>query len=299
MHSTTRGNRPQTAAAAPRHLPRGTKHIAGLLDEKLLNTRCSISTGFKPLDWRARLRCGGVALLAGHRGSGKTNLALGVALNAAREGTKVIYCACKNGHGPIVDELLTVASGERITYSSGSGFFSSSIKGREALLDVSEQLRETEFYLSADLHEYEYDDLIGYICPDGSPALVVIDELPVDYEQRKRTIASLKSLARRHDVAVLALAESEGPICDPHGSEIEKELKLGGFFPEDFDAAMLLDDGLQSDSARSGESPEWTSVLLAGATKDRCHGGWGRPWKVELRYSPQLGRFIDAARIKD
>ena len=65
-----------------------------------------VSTGLADLDRMSPLRKGDMPLIAGHRKSGKSILALSVALNIARAGTPVVYFSLEDREPKLMDRIF-------------------------------------------------------------------------------------------------------------------------------------------------------------------------------------------------
>ena len=188
----------------------------------------------------------GMHMLVGGTGTGKSQIALAMALHAARSGTPVLYVALELDGLQIVTRLAMLAAGQGMwsTVYLGNGTAEDQAhfaNGMEALRDLPIHVVEAphDAYAPADLRRdvEAVRALYPEPVPGARPMLVVVDFLQImgadGREDMRERIASAgkacRSIARDHNAAVLGLSSSarENYKADGALSQIKTAADLG------------------------------------------------------------------------
>jgi replicative DNA helicase len=174
----------------------------------------TVPSGFPSID---KILGGGfrrrdLVVLTGDVGSGKSSLALSIALRSARLGTPTLYFSGEMSEERLLERALAVEGKATIDEIRGGKL---SDPSRAAVGAAAVRLRGLPLEIRG-LHGLSFDDMNGAIRMVPPRRLVVIDpvqlvEPPRPGSSAEETLAlaarSLKSLALEHDAAVLALAQ--------------------------------------------------------------------------------------------
>ena len=241
-----------------------------------------VTTGFRPLD---KILCGlvpgGVYVLGGATGRGKTTLALNMALAAAQAGHRVLYVSLEMKHTYLSKRLLSMASmvdasairSGRLTDNEVTSVIAASKK----LDGIGENFHVVD---KPGLHISFLRRIVRSMKARGAgPELVVVDYLQLlDSEEsysRERQVAklsnSLLQMADESDTAVLALSQlnADGRIRESRAVEN--------------DAAAILRIDYEDELEPGDEAPD----VVLSVLKHR-HGDDG---SVKMTFLRKLQRF--------
>lgn len=175
-----------------------------------VDTRDSIATGFPSVDnaLGGGLRRGDLVVLAGEVGSGKSALALAVALRASESGGKVLFMSGEMEQARLAERALAIEARVRVD-DLRRGTLDEEARARAAM--VARKLESRSPALIA--IEPGGEDFVAKVFSDADAdaALLIVDPLqalatgarPQD-EELAATTRALKRLARDRNVCVLA-----------------------------------------------------------------------------------------------
>ncbi len=267
--------------------------------EKLLELgsgTVGIPTGFKALDGLlSGFQKSDLVVFAGRPGMGKTSWILTVALNAARLGTRVAIFTMEMGVEQMVQRLLSMETGIRITQLRTADISSREqtrlteaigrISSLPLFIDDTPSITPTEMRTKCRRLQHEYG----------------LDIVMVDYMQlmsagkayennRVQEISyisrSLKELARELNVCVLSTAQLSRAVEQRQDKRPQlSDLRESGTIEQDADAVMFLyrDEVYNPDTT---EFPNQADVMLS---KHR-HGPTGT---VQLYFEKSYTKFTD------
>ena len=281
-----------------------------------------------PLPWTSvaeKLNGGlwpGLTVLVGSTGSGKSQWALQVALEAARQQVPVLYVGLELGHTGLVARLLGLMAGKR---------WSRLFLGKDGgeLEQVAErhlpELRKLPIHLEvAPPYGWKPDRLrtaVAALCaehaPDKYPPLVVLDFLQLVSgdkgqplrERIQQAAYEARAVARDYNAAVLVVSSTARDNYGTLGGTTKDERKKGSSaaLPWQGPAAALVGLGKESGEVEYAADavltlvsepwgthtppPEGTHVHMAVAKQRAGTSGW-----CELRFDG--GRFTEPARGK-
>ena len=152
---------------------------------------------------------GCVTQIYGSPSSGKSNVALTLAVNIAKNNRKVIYIDTEGG-----------ISIDRIKQISGSYF--SSIANNIMVLEPTDFLQQTENLRSIDVWLRKHHEEVDLIILDSAVALYRVDDMKsykLSKELRKQ-IQLLSNLARKYGIAVIVTNQIYSAFDDDGNNEI-------------------------------------------------------------------------------
>lgn len=152
---------------------------------------------------------GCVTQIYGSPSSGKSNVALTLAVNVAKNNRKVIYIDTEGG-----------ISIDRIKQISGSYF--SSIANNIMVLEPTDFLQQTENLRSIDVWLRKHHEEVDLIILDSAVALYRVDDMKsykLSKELRKQ-IQLLSNLARKYGIAVIITNQIYSAFDDDGNNEI-------------------------------------------------------------------------------
>ena len=153
---------------------------------------------------------GCVTQIFGAPSSGKSNVALTLAVNVAKTNRKVIYIDTEGG-----------ISIDRIKQISGPYF--SNVANNIMVLEPTDFLQQTENLRSIDVWLRKHHEEVDLIILDSAVALYRVDDMKsykLSKELRKQ-IQLLSNLARRYDIAVIITNQIYNAFDDEGNSEVK------------------------------------------------------------------------------
>ncbi|MBQ2665890.1 DNA repair and recombination protein RadB [Methanobrevibacter sp.] len=152
---------------------------------------------------------GCVTQIFGSPSSGKSNVALTLAVNVARNNRKVIYIDTEGG-----------ISIDRIKQISGADF--SDVANNIMVLEPTDFLQQSENLRSIEVWLRKRHEDVDLIVLDSAVALYRVDEMKsykLSKELRKQ-IQLLSNLARKYDIAVIITNQIYAAFDDDEGNEV-------------------------------------------------------------------------------
>ena len=153
---------------------------------------------------------GCITQIFGSPSSGKSNVALMLAVNVAKTGRKVIYIDTEGG-----------ISIDRIKQISGPHF--SNVANNIMVFEPTDFLQQTENLRSIDVWLRKHHEEVDLIVLDSAVALYRVDDMKsykLSKELRKQ-IQLLSNLARRYDIAVIITNQIYNSFDDEGNSEVK------------------------------------------------------------------------------
>ena len=153
---------------------------------------------------------GCVTQIYGSPSSGKSNVALALAVSVARKNRKVIYIDTEGG-----------ISIDRIKQISGPDF--SNVANNIMVLEPTDFLQQSENLRSIEVWLRKHHEEIDLIVLDSAVALYRVDDMKsykLSKELRKQ-IQLLSNLARRYDIAVIITNQIYNSFDDEGNSEVK------------------------------------------------------------------------------
>lgn len=153
---------------------------------------------------------GTITQIYGSPSSGKSNVALALAVNVAKNNRKVIYIDTEGG-----------ISIDRIKQISGPYF--SNVANNIIVLEPTNFLEQTENLRSINVWLRKHHDDVDLIVLDSAVALYRVDDMKsykLSKELRKQ-IQSLSNTARNHDIAVIITNQVYNSFDDEGNSEVK------------------------------------------------------------------------------
>ncbi|MBR4447844.1 DNA repair and recombination protein RadB [Methanobrevibacter sp.] len=152
---------------------------------------------------------GCVTQLFGSPSSGKSNVALTLAVNVAKNNRKVIYIDTEGG-----------ISIDRIKQISGPDF--SNVANNIMVLEPTDFLQQSENLRSIDVWLRKHHEEVDLIILDSAVALYRVDDMKsykLSKELRKQ-IQLLSNIARKYDIAVIITNQIYAAFDDDGGNEV-------------------------------------------------------------------------------
>jgi len=153
---------------------------------------------------------GTITQIYGSPSSGKSNVALALAVNVAKNNRKVIYIDTEGG-----------ISIDRIKQISGPYF--SNVANNIIVLEPTNFLEQTENLRSINVWLRKHHEDVDLIILDSAVALYRVDDMKsykLSRELRKQ-IQSLSNTARNHDIAVIITNQIYNSFDDEGNSEVK------------------------------------------------------------------------------
>lgn len=258
-----------------------------------------IRTGLSWLDARlcGGFRTGGISLLCGKTGQGKTQLAVTIAGNAARAGIPVGFLSLELGAEEIVQLITAQVSGvPRLKLATGNLNDSDAAALRKTIGDCGDiplTILDDDFWPGG-LDRDRLAALVGEGCKRFGWRLVVLDYLGLlvpseidrdQYDTDLRHSAELKRLARKNDVAILVVgAVRKGATFRTiEAMTIDDVLGAGRIA---YDAQTVLGVGCEHGDADSG-------LVKVRDFKMRFAPCDQNADPVQLRWRPRCGAIVD------
>ena len=153
---------------------------------------------------------GAVTQIYGSPTSGKSNVALTLAVNVAKNNRKVIYIDTEGG-----------ISIDRIKQISGSSF--SQVANNIMVFEPTDFLEQTENLRSIDVWLRKHHDEVDLVVLDSAVALYRVDDMKsykLSKELRKQ-IQLLSNIARKYDIAVVITNQIYNAFDDEGNNEVK------------------------------------------------------------------------------
>ena len=177
---------------------------------------------------------GCVTQIFGSPSSGKSNVALTLAVNVAKNNRKVIYIDTEGG-----------ISIDRIKQIAGSHF--SNVANNIMVLEPTDFLQQTENLRAIEVWLRKHYEEVDLIVLDSAVALYRVDDMKsykLSKELRKQ-IQLLSNLARKYDIAVIITNQIYAVFDDEEGNEVRA---VGGDILEYISKVIIkLERGEQTD----------------------------------------------------
>ncbi|MDE3102634.1 MAG: replicative DNA helicase [Chloroflexota bacterium] len=255
-----------------------------------------ISSGFREIDlYTEGFARGDLVVLAARPSVGKTSLALGIAYQAARQGTGVLVFSLEMDVKQIVTRFLGLTGQANIlTLRTGTDVLDTS--AADALTRLPILIDDTPGISVMELRTKARRALSRMSTPVG---LIVVDYLQLmrtaggEEENRVQEIATitrnLKSLARELNVVVLALSQLSRAAGDAGHEPKLSTLRESGSIEQDSDQVIMLWRG-------GDETVPGAPKLIKGSIAKNRNGPTGI---FELYFEAEQARFFSRAREDD
>jgi replicative DNA helicase len=252
----------------------------------------TVPTGFASLDrvMGGGLRQKDLVILAGDVGSGKSALALGIAVRAAGAHIPTMYCSGEMSADRVLERALAL-EGKTSVDDLRQGRLSDAV--RAAVGAAAIRLRQSPLVVRP-LLGASFDEIRNAVDIVPRRRLLVVDSLeltapPRDSARLQERIAlaarALKALAVERDLVVVAIAQLPGHRAtrpDPRPTLDD----LGGFgaIKQNADVILLL---YREEMYRPGQGVEGATELIVAKNRNGSTGF------VDLYFYPQWLRFVD------
>ena len=177
---------------------------------------------------------GCVTQIFGSPSSGKSNVALTLAVNVAKNKRKVIYIDTEGGIS--IDRIKQIA-----------GPYFSNVANNIMVLEPTDFLQQTENLRSIEVWLRKHHEDVDLIVLDSAVALYRVDDMKsykLSKELRKQ-IQLLSNLARKYDIAVIITNQIYAVFDDEQGNEVRA---VGGDILEYISKVIIkLERGEQTD----------------------------------------------------
>lgn len=153
---------------------------------------------------------GCVTQIFGSPSSGKSNVALTLAVNVAKNNRKVIYIDTEGGIS--IDRIKQI-----------SGHYFSNVANNIMVLEPTDFLQQTENLRSIDVWLRKHHDEVDLIILDSAVALYRVDDMKsykLSKELRKQ-IQLLSNIARKYDIAVIITNQIYAAFDDEGNNEVK------------------------------------------------------------------------------
>jgi DNA repair protein RadB len=153
---------------------------------------------------------GCVTQIFGSPSSGKSNVALTLAVNVAKTNRKVIYIDTEGGIS--IDRIKQI-----------SGHYFSNVANNIMVLEPTDFLQQTENIRSIDVWLRKHHEEVDLIILDSAVALYRVDDMKsykLSKELRKQ-IQLLSNLARKYDIAVIITNQIYNAFDDEGNNEVK------------------------------------------------------------------------------
>jgi replicative DNA helicase len=268
--------------------------LVGKIDDRLGGTPDgdTVPTGFASLD---RLLAGGLrrrdlVILAGDVGSGKSALALGIAIRAASAGTPTLYFSGEMGPERVMERALSLESRVAVDDLRQSRLDDAA---RAAVGAAAVRLRSIPLLvkplLGADFAEVS--DALDIVPPRR---LLVVDSLQLTTPPRSAArleervalaVRALKALALARDVAVLVIAQLPYLRANrPDPRPILDDLGSLGAIKQSADVILTI---YREEMYRPAQGVEGATELILAKNRN------GPTGFVDLYFYPRWLRFVD------
>jgi predicted ATP-dependent serine protease len=297
-------------------VPSVTSLLAGGLGARL--AQAIIPTGFEPLDsvLNGGMRTGGLVLLGGAPGVGKSVTALQWARTAATHGTPAVYACYEHDVSTLLTRLLLVEVGELAHASHepadpdlrrsvadavmANGDLDEVIAGSLVLRAAKARLAgygDSLFLHEASPTEVDVAGLERLVADktDG-PALLVVDHIQKVQTESSRSVgiddvaAQLKALAMRRGIVVLGVVGAEGSALGQRRIQLQHLQDAAGLGYE-ADLVIMMNEKLTSVSRRhtafdSLRADEFRGRIVYSIEKNRAG-----PSGIDLDYRKDFPHY--------
>jgi replicative DNA helicase len=281
------------------------EHINQLYERKEKIT--GIPTGFRDLDeMTAGLQPSDLIIVAGRPSTGKTSLALGIALHAAlnkqRPYTVAVF-SLEMSKEQLCMRLLS-AAGRLDMHRIRTGHLHEGEWKR--LVHAASTLHESKIYIddTPAITALEMRAKIRRLRAEAGLDLVVVDYLQLmsgrgDTENRQQEISdisrSLKSVAKELRIPIVALSQLSRAVENrPNKKPVLADLRESGAIEQDADLVMMIyrSDLYVTEQDEAEEKTDQGRVAEILIAKHRN----GPTGKIELTFLPELAKFEDYIR---
>jgi replicative DNA helicase len=252
----------------------------------------TVPSGFPSLDrvLGGGLRRQDLAILSGDVGSGKSALALGIAIRAAVAGVPTLFLSGEMGPERVMERALAM-DGKAAVDDLRQGRLDAT--GRAAVGAAAHRLRGVPLLLRPLLDKSfaEVRDALDTVPPR---ALVVVDSLQLTPSPRPAArleervalaVRALKALAVERDVAVLATAQLPGHrAARPDPRPTLDDLSALGAIKQNADLVLAI---FREEMYRPGQGVEGATELIVAKNRNGATGF------VDLYFYPRWLRFED------
>lgn len=252
--------------------------------ESLSRKDDAIHTGFQILDWiTGGLRRGGVYVISARSGKGKSDFAINLATNIARE-QGVFYATMEMPHNQIIERIIS-----RMAHLDSTRLRDHNItqQERDSIISISSRLTK-ELRLNIDDQPGLTVEQIESKIIRHRPDVFFIDHIGLMnhragkkqyWEALKETTGRLKSLAMKYNIVLVELVQQNRTSDTRKGSPTMSELKGGGSIEEDADGVFIIESRHNGEMIVGEGRIEATVHIM----KNR-HGATG---KAEFKWQPQ------------
>jgi replicative DNA helicase len=285
---------PRPTKRSPRGSDSLLENLVARIDDQSAHQPAAdtVPTGFASLDrvMGGGLRQKDLVILAGDVGSGKSALALGIAVRAAGAHIPTMYCSGEMSADRVLERALAL-EGKTSVDDLRQGRLSDAV--RAAVGAAAIRLRQSPLVVRP-LLGASFDEIRNAVDIVPRRRLLVVDSLeltapPRDSARLQERIAlaarALKALAVERDLVVVAIAQLPGHRAtrpDPRPTLDD----LGGFgaIKQNADVILLL---YREEMYRPGQGVEGATELIVAKNRNGSTGF------VDLYFYPQWLRFVD------
>jgi replicative DNA helicase len=287
---------------ALRDAKKKTQHVSETMDEMDEEERLGIvtnviPTGFPFLDEKLNggLYAQQLAIIGARPSIGKTTIGQNIILNASKAGKKCLFVSLEVDKKRVVLKFLS-----NLSCLNSWRIENKKLQPYEfdILQDAKNQLRELKIFTndSSNMRAIDIENVIKNQIEINPVDLVVVDYVQYmrytdakgknEASSIKENTTALKSMAKKYDVAMLALAQinrkgAEGANQEP----TMNDLKGSGGIEEDADVLMILHrDRLENEEKQKGYFSNSAKLIIA---KNR----YGMTGDVGLSFDGPTGKF--------
>jgi replicative DNA helicase len=290
-------------------LKKGFEQIAELAEQKRHIT--GVPTGFTDLDKiLAGLHRGDLIILAARPSVGKTAFALNVAVNAAKENTRVAVFSLEMSSEQLIQRILCAEAaidGQRLR----TGFVGDSDWPK--IMQAMGRLDKCDIYVDDTPASsiLEVRSKARRLFRDGGPGLIIVDYLQLMQPQNRRSenrqveIAEisrgLKILAKELEVPVIALSQLSRAVEQRVGKRPQlSDLRESGAIEQDADVVMFIhrdtftrssEDSYGGDENEGKFPPKGEAEIIVAKHRN------GPVDSCNLSYQSQWTKFGNLARV--
>lgn len=237
-----------------------------------------VPTGFKDLDKLFNgLRGGDLIIIAARPGVGKTSFALNLAVNAAKQDTKVAFMSLEMGANQLIQRILCTEAQLNL-----SKVRSGHIAGQDwnAIVSASGSLSNLELYIddTPGLSIFDLRAKARRELRDVKNGLIIVDylqlmEAPSRRREMNRTnevaeiSRGLKILAKELDIPVIALSQLSRQVENRMTRGVKgrpqlSDLRESGSIEQDADIVIFIDRSMNQEEAMQDGRPDWGTASI-------------------------------------
>lgn len=280
-----------------------TQHISEIISDIELEDEQGLSdkftpTGFSKLD---DIMSGGIynkqlCIIGARPSVGKTSIAQDIILKASKQGKKCLFISLEvDKRNVLVKFLSNLGSVENWKIQKRV----LNDMEKESLKDIKQEIKEMQIYVndSSNLNIQQIDKIVKNQMEKQPVDLLVIDYVQIikgiDTRGKnesviiKESTTQLKTIAKKYDIGVLALAQINRKAVEGQSQEPTiNDFKSSGGIEEDADVAIILHRD-RNEGTEDGYFSNSGKLIIA---KNRH----GRTGSVNINFDGQFGRFNES-----